>query len=71
MNKNIVRQIAPEIVIRFEEKKCTYCIKDMINRTFKDELSKKEFGISGLCQECQDKTFGKCRKNCEHDPKRK
>ena len=24
---------------------------------FRDELSKKEFGISGLCQECQDDFF--------------
>lgn len=26
--------------------------------TFKDELSKKEYSISGMCQRCQDKTFG-------------
>lgn len=25
---------------------------------FKDALSQKEYGISGMCQECQDKTFG-------------
>ena len=25
---------------------------------FRDELSKKEFGISGMCQACQDKVFG-------------
>lgn len=25
---------------------------------FKDELSKKEYAISGLCQSCQDDTFG-------------
>jgi len=25
---------------------------------FKDELSRKEYGISGLCQECQDSIFG-------------
>jgi len=24
---------------------------------FKDELSKKEYVISGMCQTCQDKTF--------------
>jgi hypothetical protein len=24
---------------------------------FKDELSKKEYGISGMCQKCQDKVF--------------
>ena len=26
--------------------------------SFKDELSKKEFGISGFCQTCQDEIFG-------------
>jgi len=26
--------------------------------TFKDELSQREFAISGLCQVCQDKFFG-------------
>jgi len=25
---------------------------------FRDEVSKKEFSISGMCQECQDFTFG-------------
>ena len=25
---------------------------------FRDELSRREFGISGLCQKCQDATFG-------------
>jgi hypothetical protein len=25
---------------------------------FKDELSKKEFSISGMCQKCQDEIFG-------------
>jgi hypothetical protein len=25
---------------------------------FKDELSKKEFRISGMCQKCQDGVFG-------------
>jgi uncharacterized CHY-type Zn-finger protein len=24
---------------------------------FKDELSKKEYSISGMCQQCQDETF--------------
>ncbi len=25
---------------------------------FRDELSKREYAISGLCQVCQDKVFG-------------
>ena len=27
--------------------------------TFRDALSIKEFTISGMCQDCQDKVFGK------------
>lgn len=26
--------------------------------SFKDELSEKEFRISGMCQACQDEVFG-------------
>ena len=26
---------------------------------FKDELAKSEYALSGLCQKCQDKVFGK------------
>ena len=25
---------------------------------FRDELSRKEYGISGMCQDCQDSVFG-------------
>ena len=35
---------------------CVKCGESAVS--FKDELSKKEFGISGLCQECQDSFFG-------------
>ena len=28
------------------------------NLEFRDELSRKEYGISGLCQCCQDSVFG-------------
>lgn len=31
---------------------------DVRPETFRDELSRKEFGISGMCQKCQDETFG-------------
>ena len=35
---------------------CAWCGKPAIE--FKDDLSKKEYTISGFCQDCQDKTFG-------------
>lgn len=34
---------------------CTLCKKPATN--FKDEISRKEFSISGFCQECQNKAF--------------
>ena len=38
-----------------EEKVCTFCHKEIAG--FKDSLSRKEYGISGMCQDCQDKAF--------------
>ena len=35
---------------------CGFCGGEITG--FKDELSKREFTISGLCQSCQDKAFG-------------
>ena len=34
---------------------CPICKKSTKRARFKDELSKKEFGITGICQKCQDK----------------
>lgn len=34
---------------------CVFCHNVIIG--FKDNISATEFGISGLCQECQDKVF--------------
>ena len=36
--------------------KCMTC--DGEATTFSDDLSRKEYAISGMCQVCQDKTFG-------------
>jgi len=42
-----------------EEKKiCVFCGKPIKMEDFKDQLSIKEYEISGLCQKCQDDTFG-------------
>lgn len=35
--------------------KCVWCRKEAI--VFEDEISEREFKISGLCQECQNKSF--------------
>ena len=38
---------------------CTQCAGPAVS--FKDELSKKEYGITGFCQTCQDKFEEKTR----------
>ena len=43
-------------------KVCACCGTDANKKGFVDELSIKEFKISGLCQSCQDETFGKPKK---------
>lgn len=40
-----------------QENKCTCCKVDIDVNEFRDILSAKEYAISGMCQECQDKTF--------------
>jgi len=40
-----------------ETNTCTWCGGDA--STFRDELSEKEYTLSGFCQECQDETFGR------------
>ena len=56
MNTKIVEAIFPGTVEKIENKKCPICNNDI--GEFRDELSKKEYNISGMCQECQDKVFG-------------
>jgi hypothetical protein len=43
-----------------DRSECSSCGEDAIRiREFRDKLSYDEFFISGQCQDCQDKTFGK------------
>lgn len=46
----------PEAVEDIRNKKCPMCGGDI--GEFKDEISKREYEISGLCQKCQDGVFG-------------
>ena len=38
--------------------KCPFCREVIDLSSFRDDLSYREFEISGLCQKCQDDTFG-------------
>jgi hypothetical protein len=37
---------------------CPCCGASVNESDFRDTLSVKEFGISGMCQSCQDSVFG-------------
>jgi len=54
-----LEKLFPEEINALKQNKCPFCKKEInVEKEFRDSLSKKEFNISGLCQTCQDKTFG-------------
>lgn len=58
MNENIMRQFGfGKEIDRVKAGLCPFCNKTIDPADFKNELSKKEFTISGLCQACQDDFF--------------
>ena len=56
MNKEMVDRFFPEANGDIKKKICPMCKKPI--GKFRDNLSEKEYTISGMCQECQDKIFG-------------
>jgi hypothetical protein len=55
----VAKKMFPIAQDRIDAGKCPLCNAE-INGVdeFRDELSIREYGISGMCQSCQDKTFG-------------
>jgi len=53
--------INPHMADKVMDGKCVTCSAYIPDVPFRDSLSKKEYGISGMCQTCQDSVFG-------HDP---
>ncbi len=57
MNKDIMKKAGFKKEVKLVEKGlCPFCKKKLTG--FRDAISEREHKISGLCQECQDKTFG-------------
>lgn len=54
LNKPAFR-IFPEMANRITKGLCSMCGGPI--GTFRDELSEKEYHISGMCQKCQDDIF--------------
>jgi len=58
MNKDIMRQAGfGKEVESVERGLCPICENAIDPNAFNDALSRKEFAISGLCQNCQDEVF--------------
>jgi hypothetical protein len=58
MNEEIMKQVGyirETSLVR--NKKCPLCECDIIMSDFRDNLSIREYKISGLCQACQDEIF--------------
>jgi len=59
MNKNILKTMGfGKEVDLVNQSKCPFCQKQIDPSKFENELSFKEYQISGLCQNCQDEMFG-------------
>ena len=50
-------RLFPKMLKLIDENKCTNCKKEIREQDFTDELSKKEYSISGMCQTCINKIF--------------
>lgn len=52
--------LMPQLADRVLRGQCTCCGiggYQLANVSFRDEISRKEFSISGMCQSCQDSVF--------------
>lgn len=60
MNPEIMRQAGfQKEVSLVAANVCPCCSRAVTPKDFLDDLSRKEFKISGLCQKCQDVVFGR------------
>jgi endogenous inhibitor of DNA gyrase (YacG/DUF329 family) len=55
MNRDIIGKIFPDMLEEINKGNCPTCGEEV--GLFKDNLSEREFAISGMCQRCQDKVF--------------
>jgi len=53
----VASSILPAARKRIRNDKCPFCNDPVNENGFRDNKSKKEYSMSGLCQSCQDKIF--------------
>lgn len=54
---NLARSMFPDKAELYDKGLCTDCKYRVQIAEFKDEKSRKEYHLSGMCQKCQDKFF--------------
>jgi len=61
-----VFSLFPKMADRVINGDCSFCARPLT--AFTDELSKKEYGISGMCQTCQNEVFAEPEEEEENAP---
>jgi len=56
--KEALLKLNPHVRDAILDSRCTGCDSPIIPSDFTNDLSRKEYGISGLCQVCQDEIWG-------------
>lgn len=54
----LLKGVFPEEMKRAAQGRCPFCGELVDSQDFRDELSRREFSIFGICQKCQDNYFG-------------
>ncbi|KKK91885.1 hypothetical protein LCGC14_2708490 [marine sediment metagenome] len=57
LSKRPFFKMFPDKVDDLKNRICTCCKEHIFYKHFKNELSIKEYRISGMCQKCQDGVF--------------
>jgi hypothetical protein len=57
--KDAIEDMFPGTAKAIAEHKCPSCKADIDPQSFRDQMSRREFGISGLCQVCQDSIWNR------------
>lgn len=56
--QKFIESVFPDETSKIKEGKCPFCGEKIdVDNEFKDDLSRREFEISGMCQKCQDDFF--------------
>ncbi len=58
MSTALVEKLFPDMAQRIQSGCCPMCGNKIHMEDFKDDISRREYEISRLCQCCQDKVWG-------------